>query len=78
MRPVFHVESRENTSVAITSGTQPPCRTFNRFAPKNARSIVMKTAVITPAVQRLQCHTCRATTYARIVVIPIVAVTAIP
>ena len=40
--PVFHVVINVKSSAPITSGSQPPWRIFNRFAPKSDRSIARK------------------------------------
>ena len=52
-RPVFHVVMSVNSSAATASVTQPPCITFNAFAPKNARSISRNTDT-TPSAERLR------------------------
>ena len=40
--PVFHVVISVKSRAPITSGSQPPCRTFTRFAPKSDRSTARK------------------------------------
>ena len=63
---------------AITSGNQPPCSTFGRFAPKNARSIVRKNAQPATASHFGLCHSARTTKKNSSVSIASVPVTAIP
>ena len=41
-RPVRQVVIIVNSTIATTSGSQPPCRIFSALAPKNARSIIRK------------------------------------
>ena len=77
-RPVFHVVIIVKSTVPMTSGSHPPWATFNRFAPRNARSIDRNTPVTSSAApsghfQRSVAITCSSTA-----VITIVSVTAMP
>ena len=45
----------------IDSGNQPPSKSLIRFAPKNARSKIRKSATSEPAASLDQCQRSRAT-----------------
>src|SRR5262245_11777207 len=77
-RPVFHVVINVKSSAPITSGSQPPCRTFTRFAPKSEMSTARKTTATQMTTHLGHFHRSTATTESNIVVMTIVPVTAMP
>ena len=77
-RPRCHVVSTLNTSSAISSGNQPPCRTFVRFAAKNVRSTVSSAAAAGITSPSERPHSARTTKKNSSVSIASVPVTAIP
>ena len=77
-RPRCHVISTVKITAAITSGNQPPCGTFVRLAPKNARSTMRKPPAPASTSHSGLCHSIRTTTKNSTVSIASVPVTAIP
>src|SRR5260221_79515 len=63
---------------ATSRGNQPPSAILARFAPRNATSGIRKAMVTNDANATLHRRRSRATTYARIVVMIIVVLTARP
>ena len=62
----------------IKSGTQPPCNTLSRLAPRKVRSISRKGTIKAAAAQSGHFQYFHTTISARIAVTTIVPVTAIP
>ena len=77
-RPRCQVVSKVKTMSAIASGNQPPCRTFDRLAARNARSTIRNAAAPATTVGHGLCHKARTTKKNRMVSIVSVPVTAMP
>jgi hypothetical protein len=67
-----------NSKAPMTSGSQPPCMIFSRFAPRKATSIDRNSTVIVAATGSGHRHRSVMITCSRMAVITIVRVTAIP
>src|SRR4030095_5877328 len=77
-RPRFHVDINKKTPKPNASGNQPPSLNLRTLALKNARSMSRKAPKSAMLASALHFHIERATTYASIVVVAIVPVTAMP
>ena len=78
LRPVRHVVIATMITIPTTIGNHPPFGIFARLAPKNARSIVSSGTVTATTFGTDHRQVWREYSAMRSVVIPIVAVTAIP
>ena len=77
-RPRRHVVMTVNSTIAISSGSQPPWATFDRFAARNVSSTPPKATAASASFHGCQCQSTRATTSIRIVSMTSAPVTETP
>ncbi|MNT14811.1 hypothetical protein D3C72_1498310 [compost metagenome] len=78
LRPLYQVISMKKAMLPSSSGNQPPSATLSRLAAKNDRSTSRKAAPTTTTSAVFHFHTLRMHTAARILVMTMVVVTAMP
>ncbi|MNN69611.1 hypothetical protein D3C81_1854170 [compost metagenome] len=78
LRPLYHVISRKNAALPISSGNQPPSATLSRLAAKKVRSTSRKPPASRATSTGFHFQTLRIMKAARNEVISIVVVTAMP